>query len=94
MAHFILQSKAGEGNEKENAVYFFDITDPKLATGALAASALKHVRSFIENKEWDNLPPLLKKDLSFTADVVLFNEYLALEKKGNDNREQNNYKQP
>lgn len=81
--------KQGKVTKKKMQSIFFDITDPKLATGALAANALKHVRSFIENKEWDSLPPLLKKDLSFTiqADIVLFNEYLALEKKGNDNRE-------
>ena len=67
---------------------FFDITDPKLATGALASNALKHARSFIENKEWDNLPALLKKDLSFTiqADIILYNEYLSLQNKANDNR--------
>lgn len=81
--------KQGKVTKKKMQSIFFDITDPKLATGAFAASALKHARSFIENKEWDNLPPLLKKDLSFTiqADIVLFNEYLALQCKGNDNRE-------
>lgn len=80
--------KQGKVTKKKMQSIFFDITDPKLATGALASNALKHARSFIENKEWDNLPALLKKDLSFTiqADIILYNEYLSLQNKANDNR--------
>ena len=72
------QQKQGKLTKKKMQSIFFEITDSKLTTGALAANALKYIKTFIDNKEWETLPTVLKKDLIFTvqADLSLYNQYI------------------